>query len=180
MFVVCGLGNPGHQYQQTRHNVGFLFTDYLARSMGISLDQAKHGGRYGRGMWSGYELILFQPQSFMNLSGGPVSEIMRFYKLETNRLVCICDDLDQEPMAIRVRKGGGHGGNNGLRDLLRVLPDDRFHRIKIGIGKPKHQAATKDWVLSSFSEKELSTLTESVFPTALERLLLILKQESKI
>jgi PTH1 family peptidyl-tRNA hydrolase len=176
MFVVCGLGNPGGQYSKTRHNVGFLFVDDLAAELGIALDQVKHGGMVGRGRWNGYELVLFKPQSYMNLSGGPVAELMRFYKLDTDHLVCVCDDLDQEPMAVRVRKGGGHGGNNGLRDLLRTLPDDAFHRIKIGIGKPAHKTATADWVLSPFKERELDQLRLEVFPIVKERLQQILRQ----
>jgi PTH1 family peptidyl-tRNA hydrolase len=179
MFVVCGLGNPGPQYSKTRHNVGFLFVDYLAQEMKVPLNQMKHGGIFGRGRLGGFDLILFQPQSYMNLSGRPVLDLMQFYKLSTSSLVCICDDLDQAPMAVKARKGGGHGGNNGLRDLLATLPDDGFHRIKIGIGKPEHKGQTKDWVLGSFSESELEILHKEVFQVAKDRLFLILRQLSK-
>lgn len=176
MFVICGLGNPGNQYTHTRHNVGFLFIDAFAQELGVRLDQVKHGGVLGRCLWQNEDIVLFKPQSYMNASGGPVSEIMRFYKIPTSRLICICDDLDQEPLAVRVRKGGGHGGNNGLRDILATLPDDGFYRVKIGIGKPNHKNATKDWVLSSFSQSDQSKLHEEVFPIVKERIEQILKQ----
>jgi PTH1 family peptidyl-tRNA hydrolase len=176
MFVVCGLGNPGQQYERTRHNVGFLLVDALAQEAGCSLDQFKHGGHAGRCRWNEHDLLLFKPQSYMNLSGGPVSEVLRFYKLTTSRLICICDDLDQQPLAVRVRKGGGHGGNNGLRDLLRALPDDGFHRIKIGIGKPEHKGATKDWVLSPFSATEMQEINGAVFDTVKDRIQQIIRQ----
>lgn len=179
MDIICGLGNPGTEYAKTRHNVGFLFVENLAAEMRLPLNQFKHGGIFGRGNWRGYDVALFQPQSYMNLSGGPVGELLRFYKLETLNLICVCDDLDQAPMAVKVRKGGGHGGNNGLRDILRTLPDDGFHRIKIGIGKPNHKSATADWVLSNFSASELDALENEVFPLAKDRLLQILKQIQK-
>lgn len=176
MFVICGLGNPGQQYARTRHNVGFLFVDALASELGVRLDQVKHGGILGRASWQSADIALFKPQSYMNASGGPVSEILRFYKIPTSHLICVCDDLDQEPMAVRVRKGGGHGGNNGLRDILHTLPDDGFYRVKIGIGKPAHKSATKDWVLSSFSDAETTKLSSEVFPIVKERILQIVRQ----
>ncbi len=176
MLVVCGLGNPGDQYSKTRHNVGFLFVETLAEEMGVSLNQTKHGGLFARGRWESTELILFQPQSYMNLSGGPVSELMRFYKLETEQLVVVFDDLDQAPMSVRARKGGGHGGNNGMRDILKCLADDGFHRIKVGIGKPEHKSATKDWVLSRFTDSELLTLEQDVFPVVKDRLRAAIRQ----
>ena len=176
MFVLCGLGNPGSQYARTRHNVGFLLVDALASECGATIDQVRHGGLATRCTWQGNDLLLFKPQSYMNASGGPVSDLLRFFKLQTSHLICVCDDLDQEPMAVRVRKGGGHGGNNGLRDLLRALPDDGFHRIKVGIGKPEHKGAAKDWVLSPFSEPEMTQLITEVYPVVKDRMAQIIRQ----
>ena len=176
MFLLVGLGNPGPQYEATRHNVGFLLLDEIAVEARISFSSIKFRGLFGRGNWNGVDVALLKPQTFMNLSGAPVLEALQFFKLDQQQLVVVFDDLDQAHGAVKMRLGGGHGGHNGMRDILAKLPSDGFHRLKIGIDKPSHKAATADYVLGKFSEPQWNSLKEETFPTAKKRLLETLRR----
>lgn len=175
MHLIVGLGNPGSQYDLTRHNVGFMFLDAIAEQSRLSFSQTKFQSLYAKGSWRGHEVVLLKPQTYMNLSGGPVVEAMTFFKLLPSQLVVVFDDLDQEFGAVRCRVGGGHGGHNGIRDILAKYADDKFHRVKIGIGKPVHKSATADWVLSKFTQIMLDDLYDNTFPVAMERVVALLK-----
>lgn len=176
MFLVVGLGNPGNEYAGSRHNVGFLFLDELASQVQTAgMWQNKFHGIVQKATWNNVELLLLKPLTFMNLSGTSVLECMTFYKIPPEKLIVVFDDLDQNPGAVRVRFGGGHGGHNGVRDILAKSGSDKFHRIKIGIGKPDFKGATVNWVLGKFSPTEMQALQES-FKTSCDRLAEIIKQ----
>jgi PTH1 family peptidyl-tRNA hydrolase len=177
MRLVVGLGNPGSQYELTRHNVGFIFLDEMASSAGTQINQTKFGGLTCRINWHGHDLLLLKPQTFMNLSGASVLEAAQFYKLNPNDVIVVFDDLDQPSGAVRLRTGGGHGGHNGVRDILAKWGHDGFHRLKIGIGKPEHKSAVVGHVLGKFSDTELSELRLQTFKIAEERMLDILKRK---
>lgn len=170
-FLLVGLGNPGPQYDETRHNVGFLFLDALAAAAGSSPpQQSKFQSLYCRVRWEGFDLILLKPQTYMNVSGKAVAEALKFFKLPVEHLIVAFDDLDQAPGAVRSRFGGGHGGHNGVRDILAYLGTDKFHRLKFGIGKPEHKSATANWVLAPFSTTERASLLAESFPVGRARL----------
>lgn len=176
MQLIVGLGNPGSQYELTRHNVGFMFLDELASAASGQFNQTKFGGLTCRVNWKGHDLLLLKPQTFMNLSGGSVLEAVQFYKLTPANVIVVFDDLDQAAGAVRLRMGGGHGGHNGVRDILARWGQDSFYRLKIGIGKPEHKSAVVGHVLGKFSSTELDELTTKTFKTAEERLLDVLKR----
>jgi peptidyl-tRNA hydrolase, PTH1 family len=179
LFLIVGLGNPGPKYEQTRHNAGFCFLDSLLAEIKTTAHNNKFHSKYARAVWNGFDCIFLYPQTFMNVSGVAVLEATQFFKIPPENLIVVCDDLDQEPGAVRMRVGGGHGGNNGLRDILDKCPWDNFHRIKIGIGKPVHKTQTSDWVLGKFSADEWSKLSSESFVVAKDRLLQTLRQVSK-
>ena len=164
MFLLVGLGNPGSQYDDTRHNVGFMLLDEIAREAGASLGAQKFRGQFGRGRWEGHDAAFLKPLTYMNVSGSSVQEALAFFKIPIEKLIVLFDDLDQEPGAVRIRSGGGHGGHNGVRDILAKCGGDAFHRVKIGIGKPVHKTATADYVLGRFSQEERDRLDKESFP----------------
>jgi PTH1 family peptidyl-tRNA hydrolase len=147
--LIAGLGNPGSQYAQTRHNIGFWFVDALARRLGVSFSsQRRSAAELAQADCQGERLWLLKPQSFMNRSGGPVVETLRYYKVPAERLLVVYDDLDLPPGRIRVREKGGHGGHNGMRDIIRQLGHQDFPRLRLGIGHPGHASAVSGYVLS--------------------------------
>jgi PTH1 family peptidyl-tRNA hydrolase len=166
-----GLGNPGPKYEATRHNVGFLFLDWLLEKTNTIAPsfQDKFDSLVAKTTILNKSVILVKPQTYMNLSGPAVQAVLNFYKVDTSQLIVIFDDLDQEPGKVRMRKGGGHGGHNGVRSILECLPDD-FHRIKMGIGKPEHKGQTASWVLNPFTDDEWKLILEESFPQMLDRL----------
>jgi PTH1 family peptidyl-tRNA hydrolase len=170
MFLVVGLGNPGTQYEGTRHNVGFLLLDTLVGEAGTTFASQKFRAAFARGRWEGHDAVFLKPLTFMNVSGSSVQEAMTFFKVPPEKLIVVFDDLDQEPGAVRLRTGGGHGGHNGVRDILAKCGDDAFHRVKIGIGKPLHKSATADWVLGRLTTEERERLEKESFPLAKTRL----------
>lgn len=176
MHLVVGLGNPGSQYELTRHNVGFMFLDELAESANAQFSQSKFNSSTCRVQWRGYDLLLIKPQTFMNLSGSSVFEAVQFYKLLPSQVIVVFDDLDQPAGAVRLRTGGGHGGHNGVRDILARWGQESFHRLKIGIGKPAHKTAVVGHVLGRFSPTELDELRTNSFKVAQERLIDVLKR----
>lgn len=170
MFVVVGLGNPGIQYQNTRHNVGFLFLDSLAHEAQLKWSSSPFQALTAKGLWRGKNVILVQPQTYMNLSGSCVRKVLSFFKIPESHMAVAFDDLDLPNGKVKTRLGGSHGGHNGIRSILEHAADDRFFRIKIGIGKPEYKSATHNWVLGKIPDADLIFFQEQSFPLAQERL----------
>ena len=165
MKLVVGLGNPGPEYRQTRHNVGFLALEAFARTNGFAdfEDAPKFKGLLATGTVNGGKVLLLKPLTYMNLSGDSVAPILAFYKLDpTKDLLVLSDDADMEFGKVRFREKGSSGGQNGLKSVIERLGTDAFARIKIGIGRdPRFDTA--DWVLSKFKKEEFESLETAVF-----------------
>lgn len=147
---VVGLGNPGAQYADTRHNVGFWLLDRLARQFNATLrNENKFAGEIARINNPAGECWLLKPSTFMNHSGRAVSALANFYKIPPEQILVVHDELDMPPGIIRLKKNGGHGGHNGLRDITSALGSKAFYRIRIGIGHPGHKSAVSNYVLSA-------------------------------
>ena len=161
-YIVVGLGNPGTQYEHTRHNAGFLALDYLAGKYGAKIDRAKFKALVGEATVGGKRVLLMKPQTFMNLSGEAVGEAARFYKLTADRVIVFSDDISLDVGRLRVRRKGSDGGHNGLKSIRAHLGSDEYPRIKIGVGqKPCADYDLANWVLSAFSSEEMQTLNAS-------------------
>lgn len=146
---VVGLGNPGPKYADTRHNVGFWLVDRLARHYGAILRaENKFSGEVARIRTEAGECWLLKPMTYMNNSGRALSALARFYKIPVEQILVVHDELDLAPGVIRLKKGGGHGGHNGLRDIVSAMGSKDFYRARIGIGHPGHKDAVTDYVLS--------------------------------
>ena len=148
--VIVGLGNPGAEYRGTRHNAGADFVDALARDYGVSLqDESKFYGMTGRGHCAGHDLRLLVPTTFMNCSGQAVAAMASFFKIDPEEMLIAHDELDIPAGSARFKQGGGHGGHNGLRDIVPSLGNNAgFHRLRIGIGHPGHASKVSGYVLS--------------------------------
>lgn len=161
-FMIVGLGNPGVQYQNTRHNAGFMALDATAKALGIRVERARFHAYCGEGVCDGLHVLLMKPQTYMNNSGEAVCEAMRFYKLSADRVLLLFDDISLPVGGMRVRRSGSAGGQNGVKSILQLSGSEAFPRIKLGIGaKPHPDYNLADWVLSRFSEKELSLMGET-------------------
>ena len=154
MRLVVGLGNPGREYDDTRHNIGFRVVDVVADRIRTSVDDKKFKALVGRGRLGDDSALLMKPQKYMNLSGESVGPAVGFFKASTDDVIVIHDDLDLPLGRLKLKRGGGHGGHNGLRSLIKHLPDDRFIRVRIGIGRPPPEWDTADYVLSKFRREE--------------------------
>ena len=161
MYIIVGLGNPGKKYENTRHNMGFLAIDRMAEEYGISVDKIKFKALVGEGRIAGQRVVLVKPQTYMNLSGESVQEIMHFYKEDIENLIVIYDDLDIAAGKIRVRKKGSAGTHNGMRNIVQMLSDDGFPRIRVGIGNEK-KGDLIDFVIGGVSKGEMELLREGV------------------
>lgn len=151
MFV--GLGNPGTKYQHNRHNVGFMIIDKLANDYGFDSWKSKSGAQIATGRIGMTKILAVKPQSFMNKSGLPVSELARFYKIENQDIYVFHDEIDLGEGRLRVKQGGGHGGHNGLRDIDRHMGKD-YWRVRIGVGRPLTKEDVHKWVLNDFSRHD--------------------------
>ena len=161
-YMIVGLGNPGKQYETTRHNAGFICIDSLAEKHGIKVNKLKFKALIGDGRIGGVRCLLLKPQTFMNLSGEAVREAADFYKIPPERIIVICDDISLEPGKIRIRRKGSAGGQNGLKNIILHLNGDNFPRIKVGIGaKPNPEYDLADWVLSHFSKDEAKLIKDA-------------------
>ena len=149
MYIIAGLGNPGRQYETTRHNVGFHVIDILADRMGICADEKKHKALCGRGMLEGRKTILLKPQTFMNLSGESIRSAVDFYKVEPENIIIIYDDISLEPGQLRIRGKGSAGGHNGVKNIIAHLGTQEFLRIKVGMAGAYKEAADAAAVLLS-------------------------------
>lgn len=154
-LLVVGLGNPGREYERTRHNAGWLVVDELARRLGGSW-RGKFSGRLAEARLDGLKLALLKPETFMNESGRSVAAAARFFKLDPQSLLIVHDDVDLEPGRLQARAGGGLGGHNGLRSLAQTLGTQDFLRLRLGVGRPGRgdQRGVADFVLSPFSPEE--------------------------
>ena len=161
MKIVVGLGNPGDEYINTRHNMGFKVIDSLSKSLNIDVKQRKFGGRFGSGEFSDNKLILLKPWQFMNRSGQAVATASGFYKLSVGDLLVITDDMDLEPGRIRIRAKGSAGGHNGLADIIEKLGTNNFARCRIGIGHSSKDDAV-DHVLDKPAKEEEPLLAEAI------------------
>ena len=148
MFLIVGLGNPGEEYEHTRHNAGFDTVDKIASEIGVRYWKNECGALTGKGAYHDIDVVLAKPQSYMNTSGGPVKQLMNAYGVSPDRLVVIHDELDIDPGAIRVKFGGGHAGHNGLRSICDKLGTRDWFRVRCGIGRPPGRMPVADYVLS--------------------------------
>lgn len=161
MFVIVGLGNPGKKYENTRHNVGFMAIDALAEKYGISINEKKHKALCGTGVIEGIKVLLVKPQTYMNLSGESVGDVMNFYKLDPEEeMMVIYDDISLAPGNIRIRRKGSAGGHNGIKSLIAHTGTQGFMRIKIGVGEKPSGWDLADYVLGYFSEDDKVKLKE--------------------
>lgn len=164
-FMIVGLGNPGKDYQKNRHNVGFMAIDTLATEFGINNKKVKSKAIVMEGKRDQSKIILVKPQTYMNLSGPAVASLVRFFKIKPENLIVIHDDLDLQPLNIRLRPGGGAGGQKGVASIIQNLGTPLFNRVRIGIGRPPGRMDPADYVLQNFSkqeEKEIEFLMQTV------------------
>ncbi|MEP6482437.1 MAG: aminoacyl-tRNA hydrolase [Rhodoglobus sp.] len=157
-WLVVGLGNPGPGYAGNRHNVGQMVLANLAESSSATFKNHKANAAVATGLSTRAPLILAKPNSFMNLSGGPVAALLRFYKLGPERLIVVHDELDIPFDTLRLKFGGGHGGHNGIRDIISAVGTGDFIRIRVGIGRPPGRQPAADFVLHDFTAAERTTL----------------------
>lgn len=172
-LLVVGLGNPGPNYALNRHNVGQMLLDVVAARFGESFKAHKSNALVAEvKIIGGPKLILAKPLSYMNLSGGPTSSLMNFYKLEPASLIIAHDELDLPPATFKLKQGGGHGGHNGLRDIIAAIDTKDFARIRLGIGRPPGTSDAADYVLKNFSgsEKTELSVTLEIAADALEEM----------
>lgn len=154
MYMIAGLGNPGRQYEHTRHNAGFEVIDRLAAQMGVAVEERKHRALCGKGILEGQKVILIKPQTFMNLSGESIRGAVDFYKIPPDRLIVVYDDISLPPGQLRIRRKGSAGGHNGIKNIIAQLNTQEFPRVKIGVGAKPDRMDLADYVLSHFSAGE--------------------------
>lgn len=160
MYLIAGLGNIGDEYKKTRHNVGFDVVDLISRRYNIPVNRVKFKGMCGDGEICGSRVILLKPSTYMNLSGESISEAVNFYKLESENIIIVHDDISLECGRLRIRIKGSSGGHNGIKSIINCLGSDEFVRIKVGIGQPEGDLAS--YVLGRFSDDDRE-IVEKVF-----------------
>lgn len=162
MKIIIGLGNPGKNYEKTRHNIGFHVIDELAGRLGAPAMQSKFNGMYTIVHRPEGKVMLVKPLTYMNLSGECVRPLMDYFDVETDEIVVIYDDLDFSPGEIRLRQRGSAGGHNGMKSLISHFGTDKFNRVRVGIGRPLSGMKVSDYVLSTFSKEEVPLMEETV------------------
>ena len=160
MYLIIGLGNPEEEYSRTRHNMGFNAINKIAKKYNIEICKSKFQGLYESAIIEGKKAILLKPQTYMNLSGKCVQEFINFYKIEKENIIVIYDDMDIQPGVIKIRKQGGPGGHNGMKSIIQMLGTEEFSRIRIGIGRPKHNGDEINYVIGAIPEEEIPKLDE--------------------
>ena len=159
-FLLVGLGNPGKQYENTRHNAGFMAVERIAEKHHTEIKRLKFKGLVGECSLAGKKVLLLKPSTFMNLSGQSVKEAMAFYKLPPERVIVLYDDINLEPGKLRIRRKGSDGGHNGMKNIIYLSGSDQFPRIRLGVGKKPHPDYNlADWVLSRFTPQEQKDLS---------------------
>ncbi len=162
MKLIVGLGNPGKQFEHTRHNIGFKVIDDLSDRLGIPLDRTKFNGIYGMGNISGSKVLLLKPLTYMNLSGECIRPMLDYYDIPLENLIVIYDDLDLPVGKIRMRTKGSAGGHNGIKSMIAHLGTQQFNRIRIGIDRPTNGMKIPDYVLGDFTNDEMVNVKESI------------------
>lgn len=174
-WLIVGLGNPGLQYENTRHNAGFLTLDTVARQENTTIQRMKFKGLCGDATLGGQRCLLLKPTTYMNNSGESVVQAMQFYKIPAERMIVIYDDISLAPGKLRIRRKGSAGGHNGIKSIIELTGEDEFLRIKIGVGqKPHKDYNLADWVLSKFTESEMPQM-QTAFEHAAECLPLMIQ-----
>lgn len=162
-WLIVGLGNPGREYEKTRHNAGFRAIDQLADQLGCRIDKGKFQGLYGQVTYNGKKLLLLKPQTFMNLSGRSVLQLSAYFNIPPARIIVLFDDISLPPGRLRVRADGSAGGHNGIKSIIQEIGSQNFPRVKIGVGaKPNPDFDLADWVLSTFSAQEEKALKNAL------------------
>lgn len=168
MFIIVGLGNPSSRYEGTRHNIGFDVIDRISEEYHIPVDTRKHRALIGKGVIDGTKVILAKPQTFMNLSGESVRELVDYYKIdEENELIVVYDDISLDVGKIRIRKKGSAGGHNGIKNIIAHMGTQEFPRVRIGVGAKPDRMDLADYVLGRFSQVERPVM-EDAFEEAAE------------
>lgn len=161
-YLIVGLGNPGKQYESTRHNAGFICLDMLAEKYGVKVNRLKFKALMGEARIGSSRCLLLKPQTFMNLSGEAVRDAVEFYKIPPERIVVIFDDISLPPGKLRIRRKGSAGTHNGMKNIIYHLKTDQIPRIKIGVGeRPNPEYDLADWVLSRFTKKEAEEIKKA-------------------
>ena len=158
MFLIIGLGNPGREYKETRHNAGFMVVDRLCQKWGVKPNRLQSRALITHTLVGEQKVILAKPQTFMNLSGQAVAALVRFYKVELGNLLVAHDDLDLPIGTLRLRPGGGSAGQKGLSSIIELLGTQEFPRLRVGVGRPPGRMDAADYVLQSFSKDEQETM----------------------
>ena len=161
MKLIVGLGNPGRKYKDTRHNAGFMVVDELAAKYNINLRKEEKKSVVAKERLKGEKIILAKPQTFMNKSGQSVQELANYYKIASEDILIIYDDLDLDPGQLKIKPKGGHGGHNGVRSVINCLGAKNFARVRIGIGRPEYRSVT-DYVLEKFSSEERNQVEDAL------------------
>lgn len=174
-FLVVGLGNPGREYRDTRHNIGFAFIDSVCAAAGASINKVQAKALLGSGMIEGHKVFLAKPQTYMNLSGQAVSGLMRFYKVPVSQILVAHDDLDLPLGAIRLRPGGGSAGQKGVQSIIQQLGTQEFARMRLGIGRPPGQMDASAFVLRRFTQNE-QEVVDLVLGRAVQALRVFVRQ----
>lgn len=159
--LVVGLGNPGSKYENTRHNAGFIALDYIANQLNVNFNKSKFDALFSEAVIDSKRVLLIKPQTFMNLSGESVVQFISFYKVPSENVIILFDDISLAPGNLRVKRSGSHGGHNGMRNIIQLAKTDNFPRIKIGIGAKPTDWDLADWVTSKFSDEDLKLLNKA-------------------
>lgn len=163
MFLIAGLGNPGKQYENTRHNIGFDVMDAIAEKYNISISEKKYKALCGKGVIGGQKVVLAKPQTFMNLSGESIVELLNYYKLDPeDELLVIFDDISLAPGNLRIRKKGSAGGHNGIKNIIAMTGTQNFKRIKVGVGEKPKGWDLADYVLGHFSKEDRGLVDDAI------------------
>lgn len=162
MYLIIGLGNPESDYSKTRHNMGFDVINKLSEKFDIKVNKTKFKALYGTGVINGEKVVLVKPQTFMNLSGEAVQEFVNFYKVESDKILVIYDDIDTEPSKIRIRKTGGPGTHNGMKSVVSCLNTGNFARVRVGIGMPEFKGDLINYVIGHVPDSEYEELQKGV------------------
>ena len=162
-WLIVGLGNPGREYERSRHNCGFRALDLIAESLGCKTDKLKFQGLYCQTTYNGKKLFLLKPQTYMNLSGRSVLQLSAYFNIPPQRIIVLFDDISLPPGRLRIRADGSAGGHNGIKSIIQEVGSQDFPRVKSGVGaKPNPEYDLADWVLSSFSTQEEKALSVSL------------------